>query len=199
LLRPVDIDLTVRQEALALALDDTIARFGLGHTGVTVALPQGAPLDSVLVALTKAGGSVAPTNLWITPSRPGSARFWSGGGRGGQIIATAMSRPYAVTTRDIVYVWPVGFIVAIVLGALAGGTATLVFRSRVSSRRGAILLFGGALVTGTLAAIAGAVLGVKVGTFEPAAGGGLALVFVLSLVGAWLGPRLFRLFGASLG
>ena len=107
--------------------------------------------------------------------------------------------PYEVTRRDVVYVWPMGFLMATLLGALAGGTATLVFRKRSWTRRGAILLFIGALVTGTLAAIAGAVLGVKIGTFDPAAGGGLALVFVLSLLGAWVGPRLLRVFGDSLG
>ena len=81
LLRPTDIDFAVRQERLVLTLDDTIERFALGHTDVTVALPQGASHDSVAVRLTKVDGSVAPPTVWVTATRPAFAKFWSGGGR----------------------------------------------------------------------------------------------------------------------
>jgi hypothetical protein len=149
----------------------------------------------VFVALNEANGSVDPKQLWVKPQQPGKAYFWSGGRVRGHLVATATGNPYGAATRDVVYVWPIGFLVAVVIGVLAGAVATMVFRKRPKTVMGAIGVFAGALVTGSLLAIVGSVLGVKVLSFDPAAGGGLAFTGVLALMGAWLGAEVFKMVG----
>jgi hypothetical protein len=197
LTKPVDVDLAVRQEPLKIVVDDTMPRFGLGRAAVTIGLPMDAADESVYVALTQANGSVAPANLWVKPQQPGQAVFWSGGPSRGQLFARAIGKPYADARHDVVYVWPIGFVVAVSIGALFGAIATMVYRKK--SPKEARGVVAGAFVSGTVIAVAGSILGLKVASFDPVAGGGLALTFLLAAIGAWMGVAAFDLFGGTKG
>jgi hypothetical protein len=192
LVKSVDVDLAVRRDPLTIVFDDTMPRFGLGRAAVTVSLPMGAAEDSVYVALTQTNGSVAPPNLWLKPKVPGRAVFWSGVSARGQLRAVSPNGSYADGRRDVVYVWPIGFLGAMLTGVLAASVSIMVFRGR--SIKEAPTVVAGALVAGAIFAVAGSILNVKVlELFDPLAGGGLAATFVLAAAGAWLGVRAFDL------
>ena len=191
LMAPVDLRLRVSLRPLELALNDTMPGFGLGRSEATVGLPTGVDDDSVDVSLIASHGNVSPEHVWVHPGRPAHVIFRSGGLHQGMLSAIAAGSGYGRAQVKAVYSWPTGFLLATLLGVLAGGTAIMAFRKLRWDPATVFQVFGGGLVSGLVAAIGGSLLGVKIVDFEPGAGSGLVAVFFLSVVGAILGEKLF--------
>ena len=100
---------------------------------------------------------------------------------------TVRGIPFGEETRQIRYTLPVRFMVAAVLGGLAGGILRIgkKFRlNRSSARELGLAVLAGAVVFGLYA------LGVNLSSFRLPAQAGEVLVFVVSALGAFVGSRL---------
>jgi hypothetical protein len=191
---PADVGIAVTMVPLDITLADTMPGLGLGRAEVAVALPPGSDGDSVTVHLTASHGSVSPEDIWVGPNRPGRAMFHSGGVRTGTLTAKAMGTGFGEARADVAYAWPIGFTLAALFGVLVGGLGTMAFKKLAWTRGNVFAAFVGGFVAGLVVSVAGSMLGVRIGNIDPGAGGGLALVFVLSAVGALLGSQAMRFF-----
>jgi hypothetical protein len=198
---PIEITVRLAQAPLIIALGDTMPGLGFGRRDAMISFPAGfsAAADSIDVALTARNGSVSPEHVWVSPVRPGHVIFRSSGLGSGMLSAAAVG--FAPSNSSIPYAWPIGFVLAALVGVVAGTLAVIMFRKESKDALPKVQVFVGGLVTGFVAAIAGSLLGVKIIDFEPGAGNGLIAVFLFSFIGAWAGPKLLSIIvpGAAAG
>jgi hypothetical protein len=184
---PAGVQLTVPVHPARLTVVSSPARIagmGLEKSELLLQGPHGA--DSVRVTLASVRGNPSPNQLWLGAAGA-TARLRSAGI--GWDTVTVLAGPYRGVVA-VQYRWPVGFLLATLLGGLVGGVLNGLSASRRHDVRTAALLAVQGVPAGFAAAVLYAV-GINVLGWAPDAQYGEALAFTLAFGGGLAGPRIF--------
>jgi hypothetical protein len=170
------VTVPVSRPRLELALARShIQGFGLETSPLTVRAVGFPNPEGRLVTIGSRLGSVEPAA--VTLDAGGTATTIIRSGLVGTTVIEASAPPFSPASQPIVFEWPIAFMIAAIIGGLAGAYL------RHRTLKGAL---GTGVLTGVLAAALYAV-GVNVLPIQPTARTGEVLVFVVAAVGAYVG------------
>jgi hypothetical protein len=163
--------------------------FGLATTELHVSLPVEAGSNRRDVVLSARHGVPQPSVLQLAGGESGVSVIRSSGVGRDTVLVT--SGPLRSEPLELVYAWPLLFLVASLLGGLVGSLmdAAAVRRRGTSASRRAYVVSG--LAAGVFVAVA-TVIGLNVTGVDLPATSGEAAVFVVAALGAVLGLRGLR-------
>lgn len=178
----------VRLVAALTPQQTTLAGFGLTTTDIAISLPRGmARSDTVNVTLSSSGAPVRPATIDVTGRQGATVRLRSG--RLGDNTIRAFIDGVQVGETVVASEFPLGFLIATLVGIVIGGAARFVGAKRRKRVRSLPWDIAKGSPVGLLAAIGGAVgldmLHLKLD--DPAA---FPAIIVTAALGAWFGTKL---------
>ncbi len=175
-----------------LAVEPATARipgFGLGRTELHISVPAEAGPARRDIVLSARHGAPDPSVVSLAGGETGRSAIRSSGV--GRDTVTATSGPLRSVPLELVYSWPLLFLVAALLGGIVGSVmdCEAIRRRGTPASRRAFIVSG--LAAGLFAAVA-MVIGVNVTGVDIPETSGEAVVFVVAALGTVLGLRGLR-------